>query len=159
MVMYWICIMHVFSGLRMYWICNQNVLDSLVCVLKMYSPTLMIPIHCSMKSIQKSLRPALHHQQCLEQPIHTHPKTTGSQALPWSWAGQMELWASMMSYDWSVIDDVTSKYSCNPACREQTYNQLDQILETSCQVDVLVNPARCERAIGGRKGQAWNKIT
>jgi hypothetical protein len=23
-----------------------------------------------------------HHQQCLEQPIHTHPKTTGSQALP-----------------------------------------------------------------------------
>ncbi len=31
-------------------------------------------------------------------------------------------------------------------CREQTYNQLDQMLETSCQVDVLVNPARCEKS-------------
>jgi hypothetical protein len=25
----------------------------------------------------------------------------------------MMLYASMMSYDWSVVDDVTSKYSCN----------------------------------------------
>jgi hypothetical protein len=32
------------------------------------------------------------------------------------------------------------------SCQEQAYNQLNQILETSCQVDVLVNPARCEKS-------------
>ena len=44
----------------MYWICNQNVFDSPVCVFKMYSPTLMIPIHssCSLKSVQKPPSPS-----------------------------------------------------------------------------------------------------
>jgi hypothetical protein len=27
----------------------------------------------------------------------------------------MVVWVLMMSYDWNVVDDVTAKYSCNPA--------------------------------------------
>ncbi len=41
-------------------------MDSPVCAFQRYSQTLMIPIHCSMKSVLKLLRPAPHHQQYLE---------------------------------------------------------------------------------------------
>ncbi len=45
MEMYWICIMHDFSGLMMYWNCNQDVS-------MLYLLALIIPIHPSMKSCQ-----------------------------------------------------------------------------------------------------------
>ncbi len=146
MVMYWICIMHFFSGLRMYWICNQNVLDSPVCVFKMYLPTLMIPIHHSMKSVYKLLRPTSSTWSSpstpILKPLAARPCSEVEQG---RWCSVHQWWA-MIGVSWMMWLRNVLAILPRTNIQSATSNTADP-----CQVNVLVNPACCEKSYWWKK--------